>query len=91
MLQFLIDQFTIGWIGNVCLITGAWRLAHKCRFAFLITMLGGLCWLREAVVMGRSDWVFIEVVMLLVGARNYWHWRHDARTNLAVPTGTTED
>lgn len=68
-----------GWLGNVLLITGAWQLAHKRRHAFLITMCGGACWLIEAAKTGRADWLFIEIVMLLVAVRNYWHWGRDAR------------
>lgn len=70
----------IGWVGNLFLVLGALRMAHKNRHAFAYSICGGLCWLHEASLTGRFDWIFIETVMLFAAARNYWHWLNDRST-----------
>lgn len=67
---------TFGWIGNALIISGAWQIGHKRRWAFLLTMAGGCCWIAEGVRIGKPDLVFIEVVMWFIALRNFLKWRH---------------
>lgn len=89
--NYLHNYFPFGWLGNALLVTGAWRLAHKHRHAFLFTVGGGICWLHEAYEMHRWDWMTIEVVMICVTLRNYYHWGQHAGPNLDVHSGATEE
>lgn len=63
-----------GWIGNLLLISGAWQIGHKRRWGFLLTMAGGLCWICQGAIIGRSDLIFIDSVMELVTIRNWIKW-----------------
>jgi hypothetical protein len=74
---------TIGWIGNVLILTGAWRLARRRRSALLFGISGDMFWIIEAFNKGMWDLLFIEAALLLFGVRNYIKWgRSDARSTL---------
>lgn len=65
----------LGWIGNALIIFGAWQIGYRRRWGFLVAMFGGLSWMAEGIRIGKTDLIFIEVVMCLVALRNFIKWK----------------
>ena len=65
----------MGWIGNALIVFGAWQIGHKRRWGFLLTIVGGLCWVLVGIQLSRPDMVAIELIMGLVAFRNFLKWR----------------
>lgn len=65
----------MGWIGSVFIIIGAWHIGRKRRWAFLLTMFGGACWICEGVRIAKPELIMIEAVMFCVALRSFLLWR----------------
>lgn len=77
MLAPLTLEIVMGWIGNVFIVVGAWNVGHKRRWAFLLSMIGGCCWIAEGTRIGRLDLIAIESLMFLMALRNFIKWGTD--------------
>lgn len=71
----------MGWLGSFLIIFGAWQIGHKRRWGFLVTFLGGMCWVMVGFQIGRMDVVFIDSVMGFVSLRNFWKWGRSRHGN----------
>jgi hypothetical protein len=64
----------LGWIGNALIIAGHWCLGKKLRFAFVLSILGGCCWVVEGIRIAKPDLIFIEITLACIGFRNFLKW-----------------
>ena len=74
----------MGWIGNLFIIVGLWKVGDKVRSAFIYTMIGEAFF---AVHTGMNrDWpIFVAVLIFFsLAARNWWKWRSDESRVAAV-------
>jgi hypothetical protein len=69
----------MGWVGNVLILTGAWRLSKKHRDAFLFGLSGDICWMIEAASIQKWDLFAIEATLFCIAIRNFCIWGRDAR------------
>lgn len=64
-----------GWIGNIFIVGGLWGIGNKVRNAFLLSILGELCYIVRSY--RTKDWPLFAVcwVFALMAARGWWKWR----------------
>lgn len=64
-----------GWIGNIFIIGGLWGIGNKVRNAFLLSIIGELCYIIRSY--RAKDWPLFAVcwVFALMAARGWWKWR----------------
>ena len=64
----------IGWLGNILIVIGLYKLGHKWRHAFLFSIAGELCWMTKSY---GHDWAlcFICGVFCVMALRNWFLWR----------------
>lgn len=53
----------LGWVANAILILGAWRIAHKERWALLCGVVGSGLWAVKAVLTSQWDLLSIEIIL----------------------------
>lgn len=65
----------LGWIGDLFIVVGLWKVGSRQRNGFLASIAGEACWIANAYL--RSDWALasICVVFLLMAMRGYRLWR----------------
>lgn len=61
----------LGWVANILLIVGAWRLAYVERRALLLGVLGSALWGVQAALTCQVDLLSIEVIL---GSLQMWAW-----------------
>lgn len=82
---------TIGWLGNLFVLLGSWRLGYRQRLALVLLMCGDVCWMIEAHGKEMYDLLTIEVCLFCFGIRNYIKWgRSDDRANLGNDSRATD-
>lgn len=64
----------IGIVATIMLLVSAWLVGQKNRVAFILTILGELLWVYEAVLMERYDLVVLCVVFAVIAAHNWQLW-----------------
>jgi hypothetical protein len=64
----------LGWIGNIFIVIGLWRVGDKHRNAFLFSMVGEAFYVIRSYVLG--DWALFSIcwVFLLMAGRAYLKW-----------------
>ena len=64
----------LGWIGNVFIVVGLWRIGNKVRSAFLFSIVGESCWTANAYLHG--DWALVSICTIfnLMAVRSYIKW-----------------
>jgi hypothetical protein len=64
----------LGWIGNVLIVVGLWKIGDKWRHAFVFSVLGELAWIARSVA--ARDWALasICVVFCLMAVRSWVKW-----------------
>jgi len=64
----------LGWIGNVFIVVGLWKIGSKVRSAFLFSIVGESLWIANAVA--RQDWALASIctVFNLMALRSYYMW-----------------
>lgn len=65
----------MGWIGTVLITAGNIWLAKQHINAFILIILGNLCWLVEGLIVGRLDMIALALVSTAIHSRNYAHWK----------------
>ena len=66
---------TLGWIGNLIIVTGMLGVAHKWRPAFLIGAVGNTAYLAKGCLTGQPDLVAIELLVIVISLYSWWMWR----------------
>lgn len=68
----------LGWVANVFVLIGMWRLGTKARGAFLWTVAGEALWVIYGFYLGMLDIALICILFGLMAAINWWRWRPEA-------------
>lgn len=66
---------SLGWIGNVLIVIGLWKVGDKWRHAFLFSIAGEVLWTIKATMTGQYDLAIICAVFCVLASRNWWKWR----------------
>lgn len=64
----------MGWVGNVFILVGMWRIGNRHRDAFLWSIAGELLWVVHSTYLGMWDLTIICLVFCLMAARNWLKW-----------------
>jgi len=64
----------LGWIGNVFIVIGLWKIGSKKRNAFLFSIVGELTWMIKSMWIHQYDLAFITMVFFLLAIRSYIKW-----------------
>lgn len=64
----------IGWIGNVFIVIGLYKIADKWRHAFLFSIAGESCWMVNSYF--RADWALFSIcaVFNVMALRSFVKW-----------------
>lgn len=65
----------LGWLANLLILVGLYRVGYKTRDAFAWTVAGESLWFASAVQRGLYDIAAICAVFGLMAIRNWWLWR----------------
>lgn len=66
----------MGWVGVALIMVGNIWLAKQHINAFILIILGNLCWLAAGIMSRRCDMVALALTSIVIHARNYYHWKH---------------
>jgi hypothetical protein len=64
----------MGWIGNVLIVVGLWKIGNRQRSAFLYTLSGEAVWVIYSISLGMWDLAAICIVFAALAVRNYVKW-----------------
>lgn len=64
----------LGWIASITKLFGWWCIGHKDRRGLIIYMVGTALWCLAATERWMLDLLFLEIVTLVVLARNWFKW-----------------
>lgn len=66
-----------GWIGNVFIVTGLWKIGNKTRNAFIFSIIGESCWIANSYI--RGDWALLSIccVFNVMAIRSFIRWGKD--------------
>lgn len=64
----------LGWIGNVFIVVGLWKVGNRSRDGFIASCVGELLWIANAY--SRADWALTAICMvfLVMAVRGYVKW-----------------
>lgn len=64
----------IGWLGNIFIVMGLWKIGDKVRNAFIYSIIGESFWIFNALT--RHDWALATICCVFNGMaiRNYQKW-----------------
>ena len=69
----------MGWIGNIFIIFGLWFVGNKKRWAFILSVIGEVCWIIHSLLIQMYDLAIICVVFALLAARSWYKWGKEER------------
>ena len=64
----------LGWVGNVIIGIGLWKLGSKHRTAFIWTIAGEMLWVVNALLLNMIDLAFICLLFAVLAGRNWLLW-----------------
>ena len=66
----------LGWIGNVFIVVGLWKIGNRVRAAFLFSIVGESAWTANALLREAPDYAlaFICCVFNIMAMRAWWKW-----------------
>jgi hypothetical protein len=64
----------LGWIGNVLIVIGLWKIGDKWRHAFLFSIVGEIIWIIKSLYFKQYDLAFICVIFAALSARSWYKW-----------------
>lgn len=64
----------LGWIGNIFIVVGLWKIGDKWRHAFLFSIVGEAAWIARATMV--EDWALATICLIFCGlaARSWYKW-----------------
>jgi hypothetical protein len=65
-----------GWVGTLFAMVGIWLTGHRCRFGFLVGVLGGIFWGLKAYYTSQLDLITVEVLIIVTQLYAYFKWRN---------------
>lgn len=73
----------MGWLGTVLITLGNVWLAKRHINAFVLIIVGNICWLASGILTDRPDMMSIAAISAVIHVRNYIFWkRHNASRHL---------
>ncbi len=67
----------VGWIGNVLILAGFWRMGDMKRDGFILYTIGEVIWVGYAIYIHMYDLVFVCSVFTIIAIRNMLKWRKE--------------
>lgn len=64
----------MGWLGNILIVIGLWKLGYKHKSAFLFTAAGEAIWTGYAAYLQMWDLAAVCVVFGVLAMRNWLMW-----------------
>lgn len=68
----------LGWLGNIFIVIGLWKIADKWRNAFLFSIVGESAWIAKSLITQDYALAFICTVFNIMAFRSYIKWGRDA-------------
>ena len=65
---------TLGWLGNVLIITAMILIGRKQTCGWLYSIAGNACWCVYAIKIGMPDVLFIDGIALCLAVYYYRQW-----------------
>jgi glucose dehydrogenase len=72
---------TLGWLGNVLIITAMILIGRKQTCGWLYSIAGNVCWCVYAISLGMWDVLFIDGTALVLAGYYFVQWRRHATDN----------
>ena len=63
-----------GWVASIVTLMGVWAIGNKCRWGFLLGVLGEMFWIVYSYHMHSWELGLMSAVFVFVYFRNYWRW-----------------
>ena len=69
----------LGWIGNLFIVVGLWKIGDKCRHAFLFSIIGETAWVAKSLLLPDPDYALACICAIFCGMafRNWLKWGQD--------------
>lgn len=64
----------LGWLGNIFIVVGIWRVGNRQRNAFFFSIVGEIAWIIKSLYLGQYDLAVICGVFALLAVRSYVKW-----------------
>lgn len=64
----------LGWIGNLFIVVGLWKVGNRVRHGFIASGVGELFWIANAHI--RRDWALASIctIFFLMAIRGWVKW-----------------
>ncbi len=69
----------MGWIGNIFIVIGLWKMGSKDIHAFVWSIIGELIWVGYAISIGMYDLAAVCAVFALLAGRNWYLWNKETK------------
>lgn len=62
------------WVGNIFIVLGLWLIGNKYRNAFILSIIGEVCWVIYSLQHTLFSLAFICSIFALLALRSYIKW-----------------
>lgn len=76
----LFSYYGLDWLSMLLGFYGMWLLGKKRKVGFVFTVLGMVSALSVALLAQQYGFIFANIIMMILSARNYIMWRAEEKT-----------
>lgn len=75
----LFSYYGLDWLSMLLGFYGMWLLGKKRKVGFVFTVLGMVSALSVALLAQQYGFIFANIIMMILSARNYIMWRAEEK------------